>query len=234
MRQSVIYRTGDLVQWRADGQLYFCGRMDDQVKIRGRRIEPGEVAAVLARHPAVQQSFVRAWSPAADLGGLPGEAQLVAYLIPVGVERAPALAAPVPDTALRAFLAGELPAYLIPAAFCWLPTLPLTASGKVDQHALPPPPTIPVAAPEGDLLTQVLEAVTRVLQVPAGTVAADADFFELGGHSLLVPALILGLQRQLGVLLESRDVFQARTAEQLAARIRARHEARPPANHADV
>ncbi|MFE7853247.1 amino acid adenylation domain-containing protein [Streptomyces sp. NPDC057403] len=71
-----LYRTGDRVRVREDGELEFAGRLDDQVKLRGFRIELGEVEAVLRRHPAV------AAAAASVQEGADGERRLVAHVVP--------------------------------------------------------------------------------------------------------------------------------------------------------
>ena len=58
-----MYRTGDLARWLDDGNIQYLGRIDDQVKIGGVRIETGEIAAHLNRHPAISESVVIARGP---------------------------------------------------------------------------------------------------------------------------------------------------------------------------
>ena len=79
--QGRRYRTGDRVRVRADGEIEFLGRLDDQLSIRGFRVEPGEIAAALNSHPAIEASV------AVAVGRSSAERQLVAYVVATDGER---------------------------------------------------------------------------------------------------------------------------------------------------
>lgn len=195
------YPTGDLARYRPDGKLEFVGRSDNQVKIRGYRVELGEIETVLAQHPAVQQAIVITHETR------PGNKQLLAYI--VGATR--------PDN-LRQFLSQQLPNYMIPSQFIFLPTLPLTANGKVDRAALPIPnegqSQLPLTAMTP--LETVLADQISTLLVGRSTVGPDDDFFEMGGNSLLAARFILAVQQQLGREIPVRAVFEQPTIRRLA------------------
>ncbi|HEX2133765.1 MAG TPA: amino acid adenylation domain-containing protein [Actinophytocola sp.] len=193
-----MYRTGDLVRWRPDGQLDFLGRTDDQVQIRGFRVEPGEVAAVLAARPEVARAAV-----------VVRNGTLVGYVVP----RPGAVIAPA---ALRAGLAEVVPAHLVPSALVPLAALPLSPNGKLDRTALPEPvlPTHARQAPrtpaEAVLCRLFADVLGRTLVDP------DDDFFALGGHSLLAVRLIGRAEAELGVELTVADLFRRPTPAGLA------------------
>jgi non-ribosomal peptide synthase protein (TIGR01720 family) len=201
-----LYRTGDVVRWRGDGQLEYLGRADDQVKVRGYRIEPGEVEAAVAGHPGVTQAAV------AVREDQHGHRRLVGYVVTLP-------GADVTPDSLREYLAGELPQHMVPSAFVSIATFPLTPSGKVDRAALPAPETeIMTAAdtepPADDREATFCRIFAEVLGIPA--VGATDNFFALGGDSILSIQLV-SRAREAGWTVTVRDVFRGGTARALAA-----------------
>jgi hypothetical protein len=164
------------VRQRPDGNLEYLGRIDDQVKIRGFRIELGELEALLGQHPQVETAVVVARED------IPGDKRLVAYVVPKSGSSEPL------TLQLRLFMQEKLPAYMVPAAFVPLETLPLTVNGKIDRRALPAPAYTTVEpteyiAPHTATETQLATIWTEVLKLER--VGITDNFFELGGHSLL-------------------------------------------------
>jgi amino acid adenylation domain-containing protein len=211
---SRLYRTGDLARWLADGDVEFLGRADRQLKIRGFRIEPGEVEAALERHSAVRSAAVLAWERE------PGDTRLAAYYEPSDPRRAPEA------FELREFLAAELPAFMVPAAFIQIEAFPLTPNGKVDRAALPPPDeahfirTISTP-PQSETEIAIAKLWREVLGVEE--IGVTDDFFALGGHSLLAVQVVSRVRDILGVELTIRAIFEAPTIGGLASLVDASH-----------
>ncbi|HLX06676.1 MAG TPA: amino acid adenylation domain-containing protein, partial [Thermoanaerobaculia bacterium] len=211
-----LYRTGDLARYRHDGTIDFIGRADHQVKMRGWRVEPGEIEATLAGHPAIAAAAVAALRD----GG--GEQRLVAWLA-----AAPGVAAP-PAAELRAWLAERLPEPMVPSRFVPVPALPMAAGGKLDRGALlarltalpalaaTPEPALG-AAPRGEIEGLLARIWGELLQ--RRPVGRHDHFFRLGGHSLLAARATSRIRRLLGVDLPVRALFEAPTPAGLAVRI---------------
>ncbi|MFD7663922.1 amino acid adenylation domain-containing protein [Streptomyces sp. NPDC059788] len=268
-----MYRTGDMVRWTDDGELVFVGRADAQVKVRGFRIEPGEIEAALAAHPAVGEAVVVAREDR------PGERRLVAYVVaqapersrdelpPEGAardaqpardeqpfrdepggERAAAGVSSAPEAlltgasggsavagrdtgallaALREFVGGRLPEYMVPSAFVPLDGLPLTVNGKVDHKALPAPDfaaRASVREPRGAAEETLCALFAQVLGLER--VGPEDSFFELGGDSV-VAVQLASRARRAGLVLTTRQVFGERTPERLARAAGSAADARP-------
>jgi acyl carrier protein len=173
------------------------------------RVEPGEIAAVLQEHTAVQTALVLPWDNE-------GEKQLAAYLV-----------APTADTTLpthlRQFAGERLPAHMVPTAYIVLDALPMNANGKVNRQALPQPvaaiPVLPYAPPQ----TPFEEIMVTIWQEVLGQeqVGIHNNFFDLGGHSLLATQIISRVRDQFEVDLPVRALFEHATIAALSARVEA-------------
>jgi amino acid adenylation domain-containing protein/non-ribosomal peptide synthase protein (TIGR01720 family) len=206
-----LYRTGDVVRYRSNGNLEFLGRRDEQVKIRGFRIELGEIVSALSRHPGVQDAVVVAREDR------PGEKRLVAYVVarPEGG---------VTTAELQRSLQASLPAYMLPSALVFLDALPLSPNGKVDRRALPAPD----GQADADLVLEIPrspieEALVEIWRDVLGMerVGIHADFFALGGHSLLATRVMSQVRKTYEVELPLRALFEAPTIAALAQKVEA-------------
>ncbi|HJY80086.1 MAG TPA: amino acid adenylation domain-containing protein [Candidatus Binatia bacterium] len=192
-----IYRTGDLGQLHPDGCLEYLGRKDSQVKIRGHRVEIGEVEMALLDLERVKEAAVAVREDST------GRTYLAAYLVPRST--------PLPASdVLRAALAKTLPAYMIPSHFLTLESLPLTATGKVDYHALPEPPrTRPdlqtdFLAPRTTVETELQQIWQEILDIQP--IGIQDNFFALGGDSLAAEEVLTRIEHAFHLILPP-DVF---------------------------
>ncbi|WP_063806777.1 hybrid non-ribosomal peptide synthetase/type I polyketide synthase [Streptomyces regalis] len=199
------YRSGDRVRRTADGVLEFLGRLDDQVKVRGHRVELGEVEAALLTHPDVARAAV-----------LLVDGRLVAYVEPrPGSDE--------PDArAVRAFLSGVLPPYMLPGRVRPIPAMPLTGTGKIDRNLLTRaseasrPATSEPGTPPATATEHTLARIwSTLLDVP--DVSREDDFFELGGDSIMVLELFARLRKELPTVPRPTTVYTHRTLSALAS-----------------
>ena len=203
-RGDRLYKTGDLVRYKNDGNLEFLGRIDNQVKIRGFRIELTEIETVLNQHYAINQAVVIVREDS------PGNKRLVAYL--VGNQSSAEL------ESIRHYLKQKLPIYMVPSGFVFLEKIPMNSNGKVDHHALPIPETSHhlddgFVAPRNDMEKCLAEIWAEVLRVEK--VSINDNFFELGGDSIISIQMI-SRASQRGLQLSPKQLFQYQTIAELA------------------
>ena len=206
-----LFRTGDIGRYLHDGSVEYRGRRDHQVKLRGFRIELGEIEAQLRDHPQVDQAIVVASDSER------GEKYLVAYVSSAGETPT--------SNDLRAHLHRKLPEHMIPAAFVFLKSFPLTASGKINRLALPKPDRAQLVTREEFVAPrtpaeEILASIwSNLLNVP--DIGVHDDFFALGGHSLLLVRVASSIRESFQVDLPLRSLFEAPALAALAERIEA-------------
>jgi amino acid adenylation domain-containing protein/thioester reductase-like protein len=196
-----VYWTGDRAVRRADGVLFFRGRRDRELKLGGRRLDPGEVEAVLMRHRHVRGTAVT--SPAGQ--------RLVAHI---------EAARPVTRDDLEAFCRTALPSSLCPTEWRLHDELPRQPSGKLDLALLTAEPEL------GRLLDHDTEPGRTALEKTlVGLFAAaletqhigrSSDYFLAGGHSLSAIRLVAEIRERTGRSLKLANFFKHTSPAALA------------------
>lgn len=211
-----FYKTGDLVKRAPSGELHYLGRVDQQIKIRGFRIEPGEIQQRLCDLEEVEQAIV-------EKATLESGDQLVAFITATSnkLEQQP-LAALCQQAVRR-----QLPGYMVPSRYVLLPSLPVTANGKVDRKKLLTQLRTsdkdvsssgqPASLPSTKTQIQLASIWADLLSIDTVTLADD--FFALGGHSLLITRLLAAIQKQWQLTLSLKQAFLHPGLEHMATLI---------------
>ncbi|MBO7068521.1 MAG: amino acid adenylation domain-containing protein [Bacteroidaceae bacterium] len=187
-----VYRTGDIVRYRHDGEIEFVGRKDGQVKIRGFRIELKEVEAVIRQFDGIKDATVQAFD-------YPSGGKFIAAYI-VSDQK-------VDIQALNAFIMDQKPPYMVPAVTMQIDAIPLNQNQKVNKRALPEPKaqtdeTPKEAAPLNVLEEQLADIVAGIVNNRDFGITTDLRYVGLSSIS----AIKLGTQvyKRYGVQLDTK------------------------------
>ena len=197
-----LYRTGDMVRMKGDGNIEYIGRIDSQVKIRGYRVELGEIEGAILKHELVRSAAVTVIEKG-------GNKYITAYYTGETIQ----------DDQLKTFLEPLIPDYMMPSFFVHIEELPITPGGKVDKKALPLPEITTVAgATYVEPVTAVQRALCEIFEKALGTekVGIEDNFFELGGSSLTASKVaVMCLSKNISIVYA--DIFKYPTVRELAA-----------------
>lgn len=194
-----LYKTGDLAKKLADGNIVCIGRLDRQVKIRGFRIDIGEV-----EHAMFQYGKAAVMVEKNQLN----DNILVAFLVS-GMSK----------ECLREELERKLPDYMIPSKIFYLPEIPLTINGKVDDvqlhrifHEFMEQEAKICLSPETDIEKEIAAEIAEVLQLPRFGI--NWNFVENGGNSINAIRVATRLKKA-GYCCTVRDLLLAKDLKEL-------------------
>ena len=197
--KAKMYKTGDLVKYREDGNIEFIGRIDNQVKIRGFRVELGEI-----------ESAIRKVRNVKDVVVIFHNERLIAYIISnMNIIKS------IKDKLVT------LPDYMMPHEFVQIKSFPKLPSGKVDVTALPKPISRKeknICLPKNHLEHQLLCIWQKLLNIES--ISTQDNFFDIGGHSLLAVRLIANIKSLLKISLPLVSLFQHPTIRSLSAALK--------------
>jgi amino acid adenylation domain-containing protein len=208
---TLMYKTGDIGRWLADGNIEYRGRVDDQVKIRGYRVEPGEIENVLLQSGLVSQAVLLARPDKSGVNRLTG------YFV---------ADAACDKQKLKDYLHSQMPDYMVPRLWVQMKSFPLTANGKVNKRALPEA-ELSTASAQGYVAArnEIEKQLTKIWQELLGInpIGIHDNFFELGGHSVLAMRVVHYIEKELSIAIPISILFQFASISELSKYITVRN-----------
>ncbi|RKG56672.1 hypothetical protein D7V80_40480, partial [Corallococcus sp. CA054B] len=213
-----VFRTGDLVRWLPEGSLELVGSARERGGDGDRRVDRGFVASRLLRLEVVHDAVV-VMAPTRQ-----GGSRLVAYVVlrePFATEVEHREARKAMVARINAGLRSTLAEYMLPAAYVFMGSLPLTAHGRIHWKAFPEAEDDleqgrddSYVAPRGPIEKALAGIWQQVLR--RARIGLRDNFFDLGGHSLSAVQVVSAIRRELGVRVPITLLFEAPVLEELA------------------
>ncbi|WP_121809993.1 non-ribosomal peptide synthetase [Mucilaginibacter kameinonensis] len=208
---KLMYKTGDIGRWLADGNIEYRGRVDDQVKIRGYRVELGEIESVLLQSGLISQAVVLARPDKNGINRLTG--YVVADIT-------------LDKQKIQEYLHNQMPGYMVPRFWVQMQSFPLTTNGKVNKRALPEAELSAVPA-QGYVAArnEVEKQLTKIWQELLGVnpIGVHDNFFELGGHSVLAMRVVHHIEKEFSIDIPISVLFQFASIGELSKYITVRN-----------
>jgi amino acid adenylation domain-containing protein len=208
IKNSILYKTGDICRWLPNGTIEMFGRRDNQVKIRGFRIELGEIERRITSFSTIREAVIVVSKDIHDVKFL--SAFFVAETS-------------VSTEELHAFLIQKLPNYMVPNHITQVAQIPLTRNGKADEKEL-----LKLAKSAKKETRELVLPVTET-QIALHNIwkqlfdkediSITDDFFEIGGHSIKAMNLVSMIHKSLNIKIEIGNVFEDRNIERLSETI---------------
>ncbi|KAF2707683.1 acetyl-CoA synthetase-like protein [Pleomassaria siparia CBS 279.74] len=227
---SRVYRTGDLVQYTADGSIRYIGRKDNQVKLAGQRMELGEIEHHLQTDRSIRQVVVL--MPKSG----PGKRKLIAVIslhrVPEVLDQQP-WNTPLGDSEVmrqineaRDKLSDKVPSYMVPAIWVVVQNVPALASAKLDRKLVGAwlenmdndtyrqildmesgsESTVPVT----EISKKMQDIWAKVLNLPVENVKLSKSWLALGGDSIAAMQLLARCRKE-GINLTLNQVLRSKS-----------------------
>ncbi|MEM9547321.1 MAG: amino acid adenylation domain-containing protein [Bacteroidota bacterium] len=202
---TLMYKTGDLGYWSADGILMYVGRKDHQIKLRGFRIELGEIEFKLSEMPQISNAV-------AMIKEMEGEKHITTFITGKSVD----------VNLVHQNLSKQLPAYMLPSYYAIMDEIPMTPNGKVDKKQLAKEEVFSIRsttyeAPNTDTEKQLVEIWNQHLSTEQ--IGIKDSYFELGGTSLQQIKILHDINERFDIDIDVNTLLRAETIEELAKAI---------------
>ena len=201
---SIMYKTGDLMEWNEDGYLLYHGRNDFMVKFNGMRVELAEIELAVLEDENILEAVCA-------LKTVNDEENLVCYF---------SCDNPVDDeedyiSSIKERISQKLADYMIPSIFVKLDALPRNINGKISRSDLA---EIDVSLHKKEFIKPISEfeilvagAFSEVLGIDVNEISVNDDFVSLGGNSLSAMKLQLFLKEKVHVHISSNELIELST-----------------------